>query len=273
MRLSALLVLCPGLLAAAVAPAGDKSVYSWANPTPDAQLRELNTDRPDATESPFTVDAGRVQLELDWVNHTRDRLDGVRTTEWGVAPFNLRFGVRHDFEAGIFVMPYVRATEEPRGGPKTTVSGVGDTTLRGKWNFFGNDGGTAFGLIVDLKLPTAKRGLGNDKVEGGFLLPVAFDLPGGWSAGAMTGVAAGHDGDRYRAVFTNTVTFGHGLGQDVDGYVELTSQSGDGPHVCTFDVGVAWKLDRNRQLDCGVNLGVSRVAPDATVFAGFSQRF
>src|SRR4051794_22151930 len=72
------------------APTVDKRDYSWANPTPDNLLRELATDRPDATESPFTVDAGHVQIELDLVNYTRNRLDGVRTTEWGVMPFNLR---------------------------------------------------------------------------------------------------------------------------------------------------------------------------------------
>jgi hypothetical protein len=39
-------------------------------------LRELTTDRPDATESPFTIDAGRLQLELEAVSYTRDRSGG-----------------------------------------------------------------------------------------------------------------------------------------------------------------------------------------------------
>ena len=46
------------------APA-DKSVYHLFHPTPFALMRELNTDRPDKTESPFTVDAGHYQIELD----------------------------------------------------------------------------------------------------------------------------------------------------------------------------------------------------------------
>jgi hypothetical protein len=250
------------------------ATYSWANPTPAGQLRELATDRPDATESPFTVDVGHVQLELDLVNHTRNRLDGVRTTEWGVAPFNLRFGIQTDFELGIFLTPYVRSTEEPRGGPRVTTSGVGDTTVRAKWNFFGNNGGgSASGLIVDVKLPTAARGLGNDKVEGAFILPVACDLPGGWSFGAMTGVGAAHDGARYRALYTTTATLGHEVAKDVDGYVEITSEAGIGPHLCTFNVGLTWLLDANRQVDAGVNCGVSRAAPDVTYFVGFSRRY
>jgi hypothetical protein len=131
-------------------------------------LRELTTDRPDATESPFTVDAGHAQLEMDGVSYTRNRLDGVRTTEWVLAPFNVRYGLAPNFEAGIFVVPHVRVTEQDRNGPKRTVRGIGDTTLRMKLNLRGNDGGpTAFGLMADLKLPTAAEGLGNDRTEGG----------------------------------------------------------------------------------------------------------
>src|SRR5688572_27155450 len=65
--------------------------------------RELTTDRPDSTESPFTVDAGLIQLEMDAASYTRDRQAGIRTTEWVVAPFNLRYGVTPNLEAGIFV--------------------------------------------------------------------------------------------------------------------------------------------------------------------------
>jgi hypothetical protein len=118
-------------------------------------LRELTTDRPDSTESPFTVDPGHLQLETDVVSYTRNRLDGVRTTEWAAAPFNLRYGVTPNSEVGIFVAPYIHVREEPRGGRAITTRGIGDTTLRMKYNFFGNDGGdTAFGIFADLRLPT-----------------------------------------------------------------------------------------------------------------------
>src|ERR1051325_1682105 len=63
-------------------PRADKTIYSLSNPTPASLLREMSTDRPDATESPFTIDAGRAQLESDFLSYTRNRLDGVRTREW-----------------------------------------------------------------------------------------------------------------------------------------------------------------------------------------------
>src|SRR6185436_13756478 len=80
--------------ASAMEPAPDKSGYTFSNPTPDRLLRELATDRPDVTESPFTVDAGHVQLEMDFANFMRNRLDGTRTAEWEAAPLNLRLGLR-----------------------------------------------------------------------------------------------------------------------------------------------------------------------------------
>src|SRR3954470_5336499 len=123
--------------AAAPAPVSDKSAYALFNPTPSALLREFSTDRPDATESPFTVDAGHTQLELSFASFTRNRLDGDRTREWEIAPFNLRLGVTSNFEAGIFVSPYVRRVEQPRAGARETRSGLGDVVLRGKINLWG----------------------------------------------------------------------------------------------------------------------------------------
>jgi hypothetical protein len=48
---------------AAVAATGpaDKSAFSLFNPTPRELMREMSTDRPDTTESPYTVDAGHFQ--------------------------------------------------------------------------------------------------------------------------------------------------------------------------------------------------------------------
>lgn len=239
------------------------------------ELRELNTDRPDVTEGPGTVDAGHWQLETDLVSHTQNRLAGVRTQEWDIAPFNLRYGVSRDLEAGLFYSPYTRVTSEPRGGPRQVLSGAGDLTLRTKLNFWGNDGGdTAFGLIVDVKLPTAQAGLGNGRVEGDVILPVSFEMPGGFELGAMTEVDVRHrDGGGSALVWVNSATLGHALTRTVSGYVELVSTVGDGPHEATFDAGVTWKLDPNTQLDAGVEIGISRSADDARFFTGLSRRF
>ena len=273
--------LCGAYLALLVGLAGgdargEKFRHSWLNPTPSAELRELSTDRPDATEGPFTVDAGHTQLEMDVVNHRTNRLEGVRTKGWSAAAFNLRFGLLDDFELGIFVSPYVHASETQRVGRREVSSGFGDVTLRAKVNFWGNNGGTsALGLIADLKLPTAARGLGSDSLEGAVLLPVSLELGHGWELGAMTGMGLRRraSSSGRRGVGINSATTGHGITEALAGYVELTAETGDGAPVAAFDAGLTLQLNRNTQVDVGVQFGLSRNADDVVVFVGWTQRY
>ena len=55
----------------------------------------MTTDRPDTTESPFTVDAGRVQVETNLLGFSRSRpdADGVVTDTYEFATTNIRIGL------------------------------------------------------------------------------------------------------------------------------------------------------------------------------------
>src|SRR6267143_1757097 len=57
----------------------DKSGYTLFNPAPRELRREMSTDRPDKTESPYTVDAGHFQAEADILSYTYDRHNPART--------------------------------------------------------------------------------------------------------------------------------------------------------------------------------------------------
>lgn len=46
-------------------------------PAPAARMRELSPDRPDKTESPYTVDAGHFQLEMGFANYAYDQTGGA----------------------------------------------------------------------------------------------------------------------------------------------------------------------------------------------------
>ena len=48
---------------------------------------------PPCRESPFTIDAGHAQVEMDVVSATQNRRDGGRATSTALAPFNLRVGL------------------------------------------------------------------------------------------------------------------------------------------------------------------------------------
>lgn len=107
----------------------DKGGYTIFNPVPANLLRELSPDRPDKTESPYTVDAGHFQVEMDFANFTLDESAGVRTRAWNVAPFNVKIGLLNNLDLQ-FVFDdffWVRA----HGGTArttTTQSGMGDLT-------------------------------------------------------------------------------------------------------------------------------------------------
>lgn len=238
-------------------------------------LREMTTDRPDATESPFTVNPGHVQLETDFANFGRERENGAEVEEWEAAPFNLRFGVTENFELGFFATPFRSVTEKPAAGPRVRSEGLGDPVLRAKWNFFGNDeGSVALGLITDVKVPIGERAVSNREWEGAVMLPVAFEIGGGWEGAAMTGVEIVYsDAGEHRAVWSNTITAGRALAEKLGMFVELTSSTGDGAHVATGNVGFTFRVHENLQYDAGVNLGLSGAATDALVFAGMARRW
>src|SRR6266446_6657894 len=98
-------LLAAGALAMAVAltpgadgsTGPDKSQYTLLNPTPREWMREMSTDRPDKTESAFTVDAGHFQVEADILNYTYDRYNPARTDTRvetvRIAPMNLKVGL------------------------------------------------------------------------------------------------------------------------------------------------------------------------------------
>src|SRR5258706_4958287 len=74
-------------------PAVDKSAFHLFNPTPANDLREMDTDGPGATESPYTVDAGHFQVEMALVSYTTDNNSSGglphRVEAWAVAPMIL----------------------------------------------------------------------------------------------------------------------------------------------------------------------------------------
>ncbi len=269
------LILSAGVLAGA-----DKRNHSWSNPTPRDQLRDMATDRPDTTESPITVDAGHVQIELSFFAYERDRhnpeRDDVRTEVWSVMPVNIRAGLRHNLELQLVVDNYVRAeTRRASPGVRERVSGFGDVTVRVKRNFLGNDGGdTAVALMPFVKVPANSGGVGNRHVEGGIILPVNFTL-GGIGLAVMTeaDVVRNAADDGYTLTWLNTITHGFAVAGRLGAFVELASTTGEGRHALALNSGLTFALNPDLQLDCGVNLGLTRAAPDLAFFAGISRRF
>ena len=172
-------------IGAAEASDQNKSQYTLFNPTPDRLLRDLTTDRPDITESPFTVDAGRVQVETNLFGYTRSRPDaeGTVTDSYDFLITNVRIGLTYRSEINVVFQPYGIVRHRPLDPlTATRSSGIGGVDIRGKFNLWGNDaferpGATAFALLPFIRLPTDRNnGISPDGVEGGLILPFAVKL-------------------------------------------------------------------------------------------------
>ena len=258
----------------------DKGGCNLFNPVPDALLRELSPDRPDKTESPYTLDAGHFMLEMDFANYTYNQSDGTTTRAWNVAPFNLKAGLCNNVDVQIVFDNYLHVrTEDRQAGTTATQSGVGDLTARLKINLWGDDGGkTAFALLPFVKIPTSTDGLGNNAVEGGVIFPLAVKLPGDFDLGLETAFSClRDDGDNnYHADFINSITLDHAIIGKLSGYLEFFSDISTASHagwIGTVDTGLEFLVTENVQLDCGCNFGVTRAADNFNPFAGITIRF
>ena len=242
-------------------------------------MREMNTDRPDQTESPFTVDAGHVQVEMDLVNYTHDRANGVTTETLAIAPINFKVGLLNNVDVQFLLDTYVREKTKVATFPSTKTQGTGDLLTRLKVNLWGNDGGeTAFAVMPFVKWPTANSALGNGKTEGGVILPLSISLGDRFGLGLMTefdflrdAVGAGHHTD-----YVNSITLSCDMTDKIGAYVEFfslisTEQGSDWQGQ--VDLGVTYGVTADVQLDAGINLGVTDSAPDYQPFVGLTARF
>jgi hypothetical protein len=136
--------------------APDKSQFTLFNPVPEWLMREMNTDRPDTTESPYTVDAGHFQFELSLANYTYIKDESVKTETFSVLPTNLKVGLLNNVDIQFVFTPYVHEEAKALGNEvvtagfsNTTQDGFSDDTqVRLKINLWGNSDHAPLGLAA-----------------------------------------------------------------------------------------------------------------------------
>jgi hypothetical protein len=242
------------------------------------QARELSTDRPDKTESPFTVPAGRWQAEADAFSFLLDEhgTDAAvaRTTGWSAAAVNLKFGVTDRLDLQFVLPAWGEQERKFTDGHRERERGWSDLTIRAKLNLFGNDrGNMAMALMPFISLPTAGGAFGSDGVEAGLIIPFAVKLPGGWNLGTMIEGDLRREDRRPTFAGIASVTLSHDITARLGGYVEWWNEWTRPGWASTFDAGLTFRVTPNVQLDAGANFGLTRSADDLTVFTGISIRY
>ena len=255
----------------------DKSEYTLFKPTPPGDMRSLNSDRPSVTTGPYTVDAGHLQFEASFLQYTHDYAQGRHADSFDVMPTNCRVGLTSQTEIDLLIDPYQNVASY---SPAQTMrfQGFGDTTLQGKLNIWGNDGGaSAFGIISFAKLPTGAAGISNHHVEGGVILPISVALTDGLSLAGMAEFSIDRNASNTGCGWdmTDTLVLTKTLTPSTSVYVEYVGvapiQAGRS-FAASVDLGAAFQLNDNLQLDIAGNIGLSKSLPEFTILSGITIR-
>jgi hypothetical protein len=248
--------------------------YSLLNPVPTALLRGLSID-----ESPYTVDAGHLQLEMGMLSFTDDRRDGARSQSFSIGAFRAKVGISHDVDVHVITeLLSVSRLLDAGVQDRTSLSGVGDVTVRVKFNVWGNDSGaTALAIVPFVTVPTNTHGLGLRAAEGGVLVPVALDVGGGWGLGLVSEFdVLRRDGRGYHLNVIQVATLGHDLFGPVAGFIEgVGALATDARPVAavTGNGGLTIGLSSSMQLDVGANVGLNRHAERLSAFIKLAKRY
>lgn len=251
-----------------------KQTYSLRRAVPKALMREMATDRPDVTESAYSVDAGHFQLETDLVRLTRQQMGGITDHEIDFNDVNLKVGLNRTTDLELVINSFLIRRESDQPGQQ--LRSLSAFTLRLKRNLWGNDGGkTALSLIPFVKLPIGPPTGEKKAWEGGIVTPFAWQLPQDWTLGSQLQATLNYDSPRqtYYLQVAPTLTVGHDIYRRLGGFVEVAGywdvrQPG---WQATVNGGPILRLGQNIQFDLGVNLALTPNTA-SSYFLGFSLR-
>lgn len=262
-------VIAAALLAGVATP-------TVAQTAPDEPV--LCTDRPTKANAVCTVPAGKLQLETDVINWSRTRDGGIRTDVIAYTNPYLKLGLGENTDIEANIAPYVEVRTKA-AGTTTSIGGVGDLTLRLKQRLTDPAKSVQVGLVPFVKVPTAKRGIGNREFEGGLAVPVSVSLPSGFTLtfGPELDLLLDSDGSGRHLQAIGVVNLGKAVTPRLTLYGELfTAQNFDPAGTVrqySFDVAAAYALTPRVQLDLGGNFGLNRTTPDTQLYVGISTRF
>ncbi|PPT70480.1 Hypothetical Protein LMG19146_02105 [Xanthomonas arboricola pv. fragariae] len=229
----------------------------------------IATDRPDFVESSLTVGDRRLQVETSVAWERDASVDGYST------PTLFRYGLGQSWELRLETDGWQRI-DAPG---EASVSGMSDVSLGVKHHLVGSDDGKAsLAWLLHVDLPSGARALRGHGARPSLRLVAEWELSDSLSAGLMPGVVWDDDGqgNRYTAGIFGAV-LGKAWNERVRSFVEVAlpqvANSEDGGTVALLDVGSAWLLSNDVQLDAVYSRGLNDRSPDHALGVGLSFRF
>ncbi|MVN20689.1 transporter [Mucilaginibacter arboris] len=253
-----------------------KQRYNLFHPTPKDSLRSFDPDRPNITESPYTVDAGHIQYEADFLRYEFKTTEESKEHALLYNYFNVKLGLTNSIALQLLVQTYAHQnTEQLNTHEKTSDAGFGDLTLRLKKNFLGNDGNVSLAVIPYLTFPT-NHYTDNSRYEGGIIVPIMFKLKNDWQLSVQV------EGDRLKddagngmhnqllqSVNITHPIFSKSLSASLETYYEYNLK--DHSINSYVDPALQYQVSKALMFDVGFNLGIQKAA-DHALFAGIAFR-
>jgi hypothetical protein len=226
----------------------------------------ISPDRPDFTNGPDVMAAGRFQIETSgaW---QRDGATRLRST-----PTLLRLGVGGDLELRLETDGSLRQREP-------AAHGRGDLAVGFKWQLQdGDETRPGLGWLLEVKTPTGSGDFKGHGLRPALSFLAQWDLPAGWSLGTMAGLVTDHnDADQRYTAAVLSASLGMPLGDKLHSFAEIAGQqlasARNGGNIVTAGTGLAWQLGDDAQLDAAVFRGLNHNTPDWAWTVGLSLRF
>ncbi len=235
----------------------------------------IATDRPDFVESSRSVGSGRWQVETS-VAFERDSEDGVRA-EVFATPTLLRIGLGERWEARFETDGWLDA--RVRAAPfRADQQGFADLALGLKYALPEPAGaGPAQAWLFHLDLPSGDRAFRGEGVRPSLRWVGEWSLSEDWSLGLMPGVLLDDDGDENYTAGIFGVVVGRAWSPRFRSFAELAlpqiASSEHGGTEAYLDLGAAWLLSPDLQLDSAIALGLNDRSVDSAITVGLSARW
>ena len=239
---------------------------------------QIVSDRPDLVETSEVVGKGRVQLETGMLVE-RERSADERERTYST-PTLLRIGLNDSVELRLESEGRtIRHTRDKTSGERSTVAGYADTSLGVSWHVLDGSGRQpSMAVLVDAELPTGSKLLRGRGARPSLRVVGEWDLPNDLQLGMMPGVAVDHDEDSGRRYTYGLfgVVLEKAFGERLHGFAEVAlpqiARAEHGGTQARFDVGAAWFLSKDCQLDTMFSRGLNHRTPYAGFTVGLSIR-
>jgi hypothetical protein len=227
------------------------------------ELSPIQTDRPDQTETPYTVPSRHFQMETGFsFEHTNDSITTITHPS-----ILFKYGVNDHFELRL-----ITEIERVRSG-ESVMAGLLPVTFGLKVNLMQEDGIIPItSFIGHLSAPTlASKCQLATYFAPAFRFTMQHSLSDAFSLGYNLG--AEWDGESAEPIFIYTLTTAYSLSESIGAYVELygfAPQNSRADH--RLDGGISFLLQNNMLLDISGGVGLTPNAPKYYGAIGFSFR-